>query len=210
MNDLVTAVPRLLGEAAEASPLLGYAAIALAMLLETVVAPMPAELILPFSGFLVHQGRLELVPVILAGVLGSVLGAWCWYGLGRLVNERRLERFAERHGSWLGFSPGTLAASRRWFNHHGVAVVFWGRIIPGVRTFVSVPAGIELMPQPAFLAWTAAGSLLWVSALTLAGLGLGANYRRVMALLEPIAGVLIGGLVSLAAVALLLWLWRRR
>jgi membrane protein DedA with SNARE-associated domain len=210
MNDLVTAVPRLLGEAAAASPLLGYAAIALAMLLETVVAPMPAELILPFSGFLVHQGRLELVPVILAGVLGSVLGAWCWYGLGRLVNERRLERFAERHGSWLGFSPAILAASRRWFSQHGVAVVFWGRIIPGVRTFVSVPAGIELMPQPAFLAWTAAGSLLWVSALTLAGLGLGANYRRVMALLEPIAGVLIGGIVSLAAGALLLWLWRRR
>jgi len=210
MNDLVTAVPRLLGDAAAANPLLGYAAIALAMLLETVVAPMPAELILPFSGFLVHQGRLELVPVILAGVVGSVLGAWCWYGLGRLVNERRLERFAERHGSWLGFSPATLAASRRWFNHHGVAVVFWGRIIPGVRTFVSVPAGIELMPQPSFLAWTAAGSLLWVSALTLAGLGLGANYRRVMALLEPIAGVLIGGLVSLAAGALLLWLWRRR
>jgi membrane protein DedA with SNARE-associated domain len=210
MNDLVTAVPRLLGDAAEASPLLGYLAIAVAMLLETVVAPMPAELILPFAGFLVHQGRLELVPVILAGVVGSVLGAWCWYGLGRLVNERRLERFAQRHGSWLGFSPGTLAASRRWFNHHGVAVVFWGRIIPGVRTFVSVPAGIELMPQPSFLAWTAAGSLLWVSALTLAGLGLGANYRRVVALLEPVAGVLIGVIVSLGAGALLLWLWRRR
>jgi alkaline phosphatase len=91
-----------------------------------------------------------------------------------------------------------------------VAVVFWGRIIPGVRTFVSVPAGIELMPQPAFLAWTAAGSLLWVSALTLAGLGLGANYGRVVGLLEPIAGVLIGGIVSLAAGAVLLWLWRRR
>jgi alkaline phosphatase len=210
MNNLVTAVPRLLGEAAEASPLLGYVAIAVAMLLETVVAPMPAELILPFAGFLVHQGRLQLVPVILAGVLGSVLGAWCWYGLGRLVNERRLERFAARHGSWLGFSPAALAASRRWFNHHGVAVVFWGRIIPGVRTFVSVPAGIELMPQPSFLAWTAAGSLLWVSALTLAGLGLGANHRRVVALLEPIAGVLIGVVVSLGAGALLLRLWRRR
>ena len=210
MNDLVTAVPRLLGEAAEASPLLGYAAIALAMLLETVVAPMPAELILPFSGFLVHQGRLELVPVILAGVVGSVLGAWCWYGLGRLVNERRLERFAARHGSWLGFSPATLAASRRWFNRHGVAVVFWGRIIPGVRTFVSVPAGIELMPQPSFLAWTAAGSLLWVTVLTLAGLALGEHYGKVLAVLEPIGGLLLAALMLAGAGALLVWLRRRR
>ena len=210
MVDWVTAVPRLLGYAAEASPLLGYAAIALAMLLETVVAPMPAELILPFAGFLVHEGRLELVPVILAGVLGSVLGAWCWYGLGRLINERRLERFAERHGTWLGFSPATLAASRRWFTRHGVAVVFWGRIIPGVRTFVSVPAGIELMPQPAFLSWTAAGSLLWVSALTLAGLALGAHYGKVLHWLEPIGGFLLAGLALAAALALLFWLWRRR
>ncbi len=210
LNDWVTAVPRLLGQAAETSPLLGYAAIALAMLLETVVAPMPAELILPFAGFLVHEGRLELVPVILAGLLGSVLGAWCWYGLGRVVNERRLERFAESHGSWLGFSPAALAASRRWFAQHGVALVFWGRIIPGVRTFISVPAGIELMPQPAFLAWTAAGSLLWVTILTLAGLALGDHYGRVLAVLEPIGGRLLGLLAGVGAVALLLWLWRRR
>jgi alkaline phosphatase len=210
MNDLVTAVPRLLGQAAEANPLLGYAAIVVAMLLETVVAPMPAELILPFAGFLVHEGRLELVPVILAGVLGSVLGAWCWYGLGRLANERRLERFAQSHGTWLGFSPAALAASRRWFNHHGVAVVFWGRIIPGVRTFVSVPAGIELMPQKVFLAWTAAGSLLWVAALTLAGLALGPYYGRVLALLEPLAGGVLTALVAGAGLGLLVWLWRRR
>ena len=210
MVDWLTAVPRLLGQAAEASPLLGYAAIVVAMLLETVVAPMPAELILPFAGFLVHEGRLELVPVILAGVLGSVLGAWCWYGLGRLVNERRLESFAARHGTWLGFSPAVLAASRRWFGRHGAAVVFWGRVIPGVRTFVSVPAGIELMPQPLFLAWTAAGSLLWVSALTLAGLALGSQYGRVMARLEPDGAGLFAGLIVLGAVAVLVWLWWRR
>ena len=210
MVDWITAVPRLLGAAAESSPLLGYAAIAVAMLLETVVAPMPAELILPFAGYLVHEGRLELVPVILAGVLGSVLGAWCWYGLGRLINERRLERFAARHGTWLGFSPAALAASRRWFLRHGVAVVFWGRVIPGVRTFVSVPAGIELMPQPAFLSWTAAGSLLWVSALTLAGLGLGPHYSKVLTWLEPVGGLLLGALAVAAAGAVLVWLWRRR
>jgi hypothetical protein len=122
MVDWVTAVPRLLGAAAESSPLLGYLAIAVAMLLETVVAPMPAELILPFAGYLVHEGRLDLVPVILAGVVGSVLGAWCWYGLGRLINERRLERFAARHGTcWVSAPPpwppaaaGSLATGRRW------------------------------------------------------------------------------------------------
>jgi membrane protein DedA with SNARE-associated domain len=210
IEDLLLAVPRLLGNAAEASPLLGYGAIAVAMLLETVVAPVPAELILPFAGYLVHEGRLALVPVILAGLLGSVLGAWCWYGLGRIVNERRLERFAERHGSLVGLSPAMLAASRRWFARHGAALVFWGRIVPGVRTFVSVPAGIELMPQSAFLAWTAAGSLLWVSALTLAGLALGANYQRVFALLEPLGQGIVALLLSGAALLLVLLAWRRR
>ncbi len=106
-------------------------------------------------------------------------------------------------------APAALAASRRWFGRHGAAVVFWGRVIPGVRTFVSVPAGIELMPQPAFLAWTAAGSALWVSALTVAGLALGPYYGRVLAWLEPIGGALLAGITVAIGLAALMWLWRR-
>jgi membrane protein DedA with SNARE-associated domain len=151
----------------------------------------------------------------LAGLIGTVLGAWFWYGVGRLVNEEQLERWLARRGRWLGIEPKALANSRRWFNRHGVAVVFWGRVIPGIRTLVSVPAGIELMPQRAFLFWTTAGSLLWVLLLTVMGTALGEGYKRVAVWLEPFAD-LIKVLIVIAVGVGALWLalralqsWRR-
>ncbi|MEB3264995.1 MAG: DedA family protein [Cyanobacteriota bacterium] len=203
-----TALPDLIGRAVAANPLLGYAAVALVMLLENVFPPIPSELIMPLAGFYVHEGRLALVPVVLAGLLGTVLGAWFWYGVGRLINEQRLEHWIQRHGRWLGIEVSTLARSRRWFSRHGAAVVFWGRLIPGIRTFVSVPAGIELMPQPAFLLWTSAGSLLWILALTLAGSALGQGYAAVEKWIATFAQ-LVKLLVALAVVAGGAWLgWR--
>lgn len=216
MTSLIEQLPRLILAAVEANPLLGYGAIALVMLLENMVPPIPSEVVMPLAGFLIQQGRLQLVPVVLAGLVGTVLGAWFWYGVGRLINERRLEHWLARHGRWFGLREEDLARSRRWFNRHGVAVVFWGRIIPGVRTFVSLPAGVELMPQPLFLAWTTAGSLLWLLFLTLAGQALGAGYAQVAGLIKPFASILGVGLAGcLALVSLwivlraLLRLWRR-
>ncbi|MCP9927720.1 DedA family protein [Cyanobium sp. CH-040] len=198
-------LPQLIQAAVETTPLLGYGAIALVMLLENVVPPIPSEVVMPLAGFLVQQGKLELVPAVLAGLLGTVLGAWFWYGIGRLVSERRLERWLHRHGRWFGLRPEDLARSRRWFNRHGVAVVFWGRIIPGVRTFVSLPAGIELMPQPLFLAWTTAGSLIWIVLLTVAGQALGAGYGQVADLLKPFARIL-GVVIGVALLGGLCWI----
>jgi membrane protein DedA with SNARE-associated domain len=150
------------------------------------------------------------VPTLLAGLIGTVFGAWFWYGIGRLINEQRLEHWLQRHGRWMGLRPKDLARSRRWFNRHGVAVVFWGRIIPGVRTLVSLPAGIELMPQRLFLAWTTAGSLLWILLLTLAGKTLGNGYAMVAARLQPFTELLmqlagIGLLVGLCWFGFRLW-----
>lgn len=205
LSGFVDALPGLVGAAVEANPTLGYGAIALVMLLENVFPPIPSELIMPLAGFYVHEGRLALVPVVLAGLLGTVLGAWFWYGVGRLINEERLEHWISRHGRWLGIEVSSLARSRRWFQRHGAAVVFWGRLIPGIRTFVSVPAGIELMPQPSFLLWTTAGSLLWTLALTLAGRGLGAGYGAVAAWIEPLAD-LVKVLLAISLALALLWL----
>ena len=190
LSDAIDALPGLISQAVDTNPLLGYLAIALVMLLENVIPPIPSELVMPLAGFLVQQGKLGLIPAVLAGVVGTVLGAWFWYGIGRLVNEEQLERWVSRRGRWLGLQPQALAESRRWFNRHGVAVVFWGRIIPGIRTLVSVPAGIELMPQRSFLAWTTAGSLLWVLILTLMGQLLGEGYKRVATWIEPFADVI--------------------
>ena len=199
MDTLLQQIPSFLLAAVEANPWIGYGAIALVMLLENIVPPIPSEVVMPLAGFLIQQGKLQLVPTLLAGLIGTVLGAWFWYGIGRLINEQRLEHWLQRHGRWMGLRPEDLARSRRWFNRHGVAVVFWGRIIPGVRTLVSLPAGIELMPQPLFLAWTTAGSLLWILLLTLAGKALGNGYALVAARLQPFTELLM----QLAGIGLL-------
>ena len=199
MDTLLQQIPSLLLAAVEANPWIGYGAIALVMLLENIVPPIPSEVVMPLAGFLIQQGKLQLLPTLLAGLIGTVLGAWFWYGIGRLINEQRLEHWLQRHGRWMGLRPEDLARSRRWFNRHGVAVVFWGRIIPGVRTLVSLPAGIELMPQPLFLAWTTAGSLLWILLLTLAGKALGNGYALVAARLQPFTELLM----QLAGIGLL-------
>ena len=190
----------------------GYAGIFAAMVLENVIPPIPSELIMPLGGYLAHKGQLQLLPVILAGLCGTVLGAWFWYGIGRLVNEERLEHWIGRHGRWFGVTPKALHQSRRWFTIHGPAVVFWGRMVPGLRTFISVPAGMELMPQPSFLLWTTAGSSVIVIALALAGKALGENYGKVLVWIEPI-GDLVWRVVVLVAGALLIFMllrWARR
>jgi len=205
ITGFVDALPGLISQAVETNPLLGYLVIGLVMLLENVIPPIPSEVVMPLAGFLVHEGKLELIQAVLAGLIGTVLGAWFWYGIGRLVNEEQLERWLERHGRWLGISANDLGRSRRWFNRHGAALVFWGRVIPGVRTLISVPAGIELMPQRSFLAWTTAGSLLWVLILTVTGQLLGAGYKKVAGWIEPFAD-LIKVMIVVALAASLVWL----
>jgi membrane protein DedA with SNARE-associated domain len=162
--------------------------IAMAMLLENLIPPIPSELIMPLGGVLVEQGRLDFVPVVLAGLVGTVLGAWFWYWIGRLLRADRLAAWLGSRGRLLGLGPESLAASQAWFGRHGAAVVFWGRLLPAIRTLVSVPAGMESMPQGPFLLWTTAGSLIWVLVLTLVGMLLGSRATELFAALGPISG----------------------
>ncbi|NDC14679.1 MAG: DedA family protein [Synechococcaceae bacterium WB9_2_170] len=191
----------------------GYAGIVAAMVLENVIPPIPSELIMPLAGFYVGQGQLNFVGVVLAGLVGTVLGALPWYGIGRLVNEERLKHWVSRHGRWVGVSVDELDQSRSWFQKHGAAVVFWGRLIPAIRTLISVPAGIELMPFGPFLFWTTAGSLFWNLALTSAGWALGKNWQQVLTAIKPVEG-LVNKLIALLVLAVVAWLglriWKRR
>ncbi|MGB5239982.1 MAG: DedA family protein [Prochlorococcaceae cyanobacterium] len=211
--ELIQKLPELIGAAVAANPIAGYGAIFGAMFLENLFPPIPSELIMPLGGFYVQQGQLALVPVVLAGLAGTVLGALPWYGVGRLVNEERIEHWLERHGRWIGISPQELHRSRNWFNRHGTALVFWGRLVPGIRTLISVPAGIEMMPLVPFLLWTTAGSLIWTLLLTVAGMALGKGYTNVEIWLEPVAQV-IKVLLVLVVLAFGAWLglrtWKKR
>jgi len=213
LSELITQLPELIGQAVEANQWLGYGAIFAAMFLENLFPPIPSELIMPLGGFYVQQGQLQFIPVVLAGLIGTVLGALPWYGIGRLINEQRIEQWLDRHGRWIGISSEELARSRRWFSRYGTALVFWGRLVPGIRTLISVPAGIELMPMAPFLIWTTAGSLIWTLLLTIAGMVLGEGYSNVEVCIDPVSKVIKVGLV-VAVLAGGIWLalriWRRR
>ena len=206
--ELVQKLPEMIGAAVESNPTAGYGAIFADMFLENLFPPIPSELIMPLGGFYVQQGKLALIPVVLAGLLGTVLGALPWYGIGRLVNEERIEHWLDRHGRWIGIRSQELQRSRRWFSRHGTALVFWGRLVPGIRTLISVPAGIEMMPLTPFLLWTTAGSLIWTLMLTLAGLALGESYSNVELWIAPAAKV-VKVLLVLAVLAAAVWLGLR-
>lgn len=185
---------------------LGYLGIAVLMLLENVFPPLPSEIIMPLAGFTVQQGKLSLPFAILAGTAGSVLGALPWYYVGRVVSEQRLRQWIDKHGKWLTLSGQDIDKSKRWFGKYSRAVVFFGRVIPGIRTFISVPAGLEEMPWLPFLLYSTVGTLLWVGLLTYAGYVLGQNYQLVKKFLGPISAVVIVAII----VAFGFWLRRRQ
>tara|TARA_B100001250_G_C19539178_1_gene673929 strand:+ start:135 stop:791 length:657 start_codon:yes stop_codon:yes gene_type:complete len=199
--EFISSLPVLIGKAVETNQWIGYGAILLAMFLENLIPPIPSELIMPLGGFYVYQGQLDFFPVVLAGLIGTVMGALPWYGIGRLVNEERLEQWLEKNGRWVGINPQELSRSRKWFNRYGVSLVFWGRLVPGIRTLISVPAGVELMPVTPFLVWTTGGSLIWTLFLTITGFYLGNNYRNIEQWISPFSSIFKTILIVIISIA---------
>ena len=208
ISEFIYSLPLLIGNAVETNQWIGYGAILLAMFLENLIPPIPSELIMPLGGFYVYQGQLDFFPVVLSGLIGTVIGALPWYGIGRLVNEERLEKWLEKNGRWIGISPQELSRSRKWFNRYGVSLVFWGRLVPGIRTLISVPAGVELMPITPFLVWTSAGSLIWTLFLTITGFYLGDSYRNIENWISPFSSFFKTIIVVLISVALIILIYK--
>lgn len=174
---------------------LGVVGVGLLALLENVFPPIPSELVMPLAGFVASRGEMSLVGAIVAGSLGALLGAVGWYEVGRRVGRQRLHRWLDRHGRWLALEGEDVQRASDWFERHGAAAVFFGRLIPGVRTFISVPAGFAGMPRAKFLLYSAAGTVAWTAALVMAGRLLGAQYRRVEQFVEPATWVVIAAIV---------------
>ena len=196
--NLITSIPDLITKTVETNPYIAYFVISFAMFLENLIPPIPSEIIMPLGGFFVYTGDLNFYILIVSGLIGTVVGALPWYFLGKLLNEKKLSNFIDRKGKFVGISLKDLDKSRLWFEKYGVLLVFWGRLIPGIRTLISVPAGIELMPINKFLIWTSLGSLIWVIFLTSAGYLFGENYEIIglyidnfKIILKPIFVILI-------------------
>lgn len=165
----------------------GYIGVFLLMFLENVFPPIPSELIMPLAGFSAANGELNFVGVVAAGTAGSVVGALPWYYAGAKLGKARLMRFADRHGYWLTMEPADIETANEWFGRHGKAAVFFGRLLPTIRTLISVPAGLARMPMVAFLAYSTVGSLIWTALLALAGYLLESQYEKVSNYIDPIS-----------------------
>ncbi|MBZ2210086.1 DedA family protein [Massilia soli] len=174
---------------------IGYFGIFLLMALENIFPPIPSEVIMPFAGFVVSQGKLNFGLVLLAGAAGSVAGALPWYFAGKWLGTERLQRLAKKHGRWLTVSPEEIEKSVNAFNRHGKKAVLFGRLIPAVRTLISVPAGIVEMNLSTFLAYTTAGSLVWASVLASAGYLLEKNYTTVGKYIDPTAETIVASIL---------------
>ncbi len=158
---------------------LGYVGIAFMIALENLIPPIPSEAILPLAGFSIARGEFNFVGVLIASTLGSTVGALILYAIGYQVGERRLRRFIERY-SWIPFiSTDDIDRAHGWFERHGGATVFFGRLVPLVRSGISLPAGFTRMALPLFIIYTAIGSAIWNSVLIGAGWALGERWEDV-------------------------------
>jgi membrane protein DedA with SNARE-associated domain len=152
---------------------------------------------MPLVGFLAAEGRLSLPGGIAAGTAGSVAGAYAWFLVARRIGADRIKRWADRHGRWLTVSPDDIDGVLRWFQRHGAVAVLVGRLVPAVRTLISVPAGIARMPTPRFLLWSTAGTLAWSGTLAVIGYLLGDRYEEIAGSVGIFANIVIGSAVLL-------------
>lgn len=184
---------------------IGVLGVGLLMLAENVFPPLPSELIMPLAGFAAARHELPFWGAVAAGTAGSLAGAVGWYLVGRHVGERRLRAWIDRHGRWLTLSCDDVDSAERWFRRHGGLAVFAGRLVPGVRTFISVPAGFAAMPAGPFVFYSALGTGLWTAGLAFAGRLLGAQYARVAGVLEPVTWAIVGAVLVVYVARLLRW-----
>lgn len=184
----------------------GLLGIGVLMALENLVPPIPSELVMPLAGYTASTGTLTLPGVVAAGVAGSVAGALVLYGLGAWLGAERIARLADRHGRWLLVRGRDVERAEAWFRRHGALAVLLGRVVPGVRSLVSIPAGACRMPLGRFVVLTTIGTTAWTTLLAALGHALGERWEQVGRWVGPLAGLVLGVLLA----AHLVTAWRRR
>jgi membrane protein DedA with SNARE-associated domain len=184
----------------------GYWALAAITFVENIFTPIPSEVIIPLGGYLVEQGHLTFWGVVVAGTVGSYLGALVLFYLGKQLKRHRLEAWAEKFGTWILLTKGDVSSSFDWFDRHGGAAVFFCRLVPGLRSLISVPAGASNMSLGKFSLYTIVGSALWTMLLTGVGMWLGQQYQDTGEFLKWINHVVTG----LIVISIISWFLKRR
>lgn len=184
---------------------LGAPGVGIAIFLENLFPPIPSEVVLPLAGFTVSQGELHFVSALVWSTLGSVVGASVLYWVGAAVGAERLRKIAD----WMWLTePDDVDKALAFFDKYGTASIFFGRFVPGVRSLISIPAGVHRTGLLRFGLWTAAGSLIWNAALIGLGVYLGDQYHLVAGVIDQYSTV-IYVLIAALLVAFLVYAVRR-
>jgi membrane protein DedA with SNARE-associated domain len=163
---------------------MGYPGIAIVMFAENIFTPIPSELVMPFAGFLVADGKMSMVLVLASATVGVLAGALVIYYIGLWADEPVIRAFVRRWGKFFFLSEGDIDRAMAFFDKHGQLVVLFGRLIPIIRSLISLPAGMNRMPLPTFLLFTTLGSLLWNIFLGFGGYLLGANWEYILTITD--------------------------
>jgi len=175
---------------------LGYPGVALLTFAETIFPPLPSEVIIPLAGLEAQRGAMSLLGVIIAGTAGTMLGNTIWYCLARNFGLLRFKPLVDRYGRWLTTNWNDIERGERYFSRHGIVFVFVARILPAIRTFISVPAGFAEMPIASYLFWSTLGTSIWTGALAYAGWALGVRYNEIERITQPLSIAIIAPFVG--------------
>ncbi len=183
----------------------GYLGIFLLMLLESIFPPIPSELIIPFAGFAAQQGDLNFFGVLIAATLGSLVGMAPWYLAGRLFGLGRVRALADRFGRWFTLNAEEIDTATGFFRRYGPLIVLFGRLLPIIRTLISVPAGLAHMPVGQFVLYSTIGAVVWNTLLTGGGFLLAEHYEVIETWLDPVTLVILGAVVVVYVWRLITW-----
>ena len=173
----------------------GWPAVLALMFLENLFPPIPSEVIMPLAGFVVARGQMSMVMALLAGVAGTLLGNVFWYELSRMIGADRIRPLVGRYGRWFAVGEEDLRKAERTLEKYGPFALCFGRLLPGIRTVISIPAGLIRIPRSLFYLWTAIGSTVWTTFLLVAGYFLEDHYDQVEKWIDPLAYVVVGGIL---------------
>ncbi|MCM3600592.1 DedA family protein [Robertmurraya korlensis] len=186
----------------------GYLGVFLIIVIENVFPPIPSELVLPFSGFMTTKTELSVAMMIVASTAGSVVGGTILYYIGTILDVERLEKIVDRWGKYLQLKREDVYKADAWFDRYGIWTVFFCRMVPLLRSLISVPAGMSNMKMPLFLLFTLLGTAIWNTLLIVIGAKLGENWKQILSYTEVYSDI-IYGVGAIAILAVLIFFGRR-
>ena len=189
----------------------GYIGVFLLITIENVFPPIPSEVILLFGGFMTTYTSMNVIGVIVASTLDSVLGAIILYYIGKILNKERLKKIiTSKPGKLLRLKPEDIDKADEWFDTKGNKTVFFCRFIPVIRSLISIPAGMSEMPMKKFLIYTTLGSLIWNAALTIAGSIVGENWTSILEIMDNYSHIIVILLAIIFVIAIIIFYSKRR